>query len=103
MCVCLCVFVMCGAVCVFQCLCVWQEWAGTLLVFPTAGICTTFSYSIFYDEPLVFSQEEYRAIKITKIEFKKDKIFHLVEKIKCPLQRDRNRTRQQLSKKYLGC
>ena len=49
-----------------------------------------------------FNKLEYRAIKITKIEFKKDKIFHLVKKIKCPLQRDRNRTTQQLSKKYLG-
>lgn len=35
-----------------------------------------------------FSKLEYGAIKITKIEFKKDKIFHLVEKIKCPSQRD---------------
>lgn len=51
-----------------------------------------------------FNKLEYRAIKISKTEFKKDKdkIFHLAEKIKCPLQRDRNRTRQQLSKKHLG-
>ena len=53
----MCVCVMCGVVCVFECLCVWQGWAGTLLVFPTAGIYTTFSYSIFYDEPLVLSQD----------------------------------------------